>query len=65
MLDKVYHIDWLEDITAQEKVFAQKIMNQMNGDMKYPTKQEQHFTSEVIVNNIIFFKRIADKIKLE
>jgi hypothetical protein len=65
MLDKVYHIDWLEDITAEEKKFAQKIMNQMNGDMKYPTEQDRHFTSEVIMNNIIFFKRIADKIELK
>jgi hypothetical protein len=64
MLDSVYYIEWLEDITTEEKEYAQKIMGQMNHDMKYPIGQDRHFTSEVIMNNIVFFKRIADKIGL-
>ena len=51
MLDRVYAIEWLEDITTEEKEYAKGIMKKMNFDMKYPTQQEQPYTYDVIMNN--------------
>ena len=65
MLDRVYAIEWLEDITTEEKEYAKGIMKKMNFDMKYPTQQEQPYTFDVIMNNIIFFKRIANELNME
>jgi hypothetical protein len=62
MLDRVYLIEWLKDITEEEKEYANRIMSQMHADLKYPTEQDRHFTSDVIMNNIVFFKRIETKI---
>jgi hypothetical protein len=60
MLDKVYSIEWLNDITIEEREFARRIMAKMNSDLKYPAPHELPFTLGAIMNNIIFFKRIAD-----
>lgn len=62
MLDRVYAIEWLKDITTEEKEYAKGIMEKMNFDMKYPTQQELPFTYDAIMNSIIFYKRIADEL---
>jgi hypothetical protein len=63
MLDRVYHIQWLEDITDEEKAYAERIMKQIPHDMKYLSQQELPFSHDAVMNNIINFKRIHESLE--
>lgn len=59
-IDSVYRFEILNDIKPQEKVYARKIMDKMNHDMKYVQNEDIPYTSDSIMNLIINIKRIAD-----
>lgn len=61
-IDSIYRFEILNDITAKEKAYARKIMDELNHDMKYVYPDDIPYTSDSVVNMITNIKRIADRL---